>query len=111
MLSLSLVYRPTVRAWNVPTIQNMAWARAYGRRIYQVQAQMQSSLVWVMGLPLDAGYPYMYTTRCAGSAEPLRIPKMQNRRRTDSAHSGNHVEHPCALAMSCATHSSCALVS
>src|SRR5258707_827362 len=83
--------------------QNMAWARAYGRRIYQVQAQMQSSLVWVMGLPLDAGYPYMYTTRCAGSAEPLRIPKMQNRRRTDSAHSGNHVEHPCALAMSCAT--------
>jgi hypothetical protein len=34
MLSLSLVYRPSVRAWNVPTVQYIAWARAYGRRIY-----------------------------------------------------------------------------
>jgi hypothetical protein len=41
MLILWLVLRPNVRAWNVQTTQNMAWARAYGHRIYHALIRSQ----------------------------------------------------------------------
>jgi hypothetical protein len=48
MLMSPLVCRPGVRAWNVPTTQNMGWARAYGRRIYHalIRSQRSYSPAW-----------------------------------------------------------------
>jgi hypothetical protein len=48
MLILLLVRRWSVRVWNVPTTQNMGWARAYGRRIYRalIRSQRSYSPAW-----------------------------------------------------------------
>ena len=48
MLISSLFCRRSVRAWNMPTTQNMGWARAYGRRIYHalIKSQRGYSPAW-----------------------------------------------------------------
>ena len=48
-------------------------------------------LVWVVGLPLDAGYPYMHTTRSVGSAKDTQGEKStSNKLRTvDDRAEGN----------------------
>ncbi len=43
MLILPLVRRPSMQVWDMPTAQNTAWARAYGRRIYHALIRLRRS--------------------------------------------------------------------